>query len=333
MFTLGRTGDIHGFDPLVLLLMALVAEAYLGDMNLLFRFVRHPVALIGGWIEVLDRKLNRENRGQMDRAVRGAITVIVVLLPCAAAGWAVGWLSLNHTFGWLLELFLLITLLAQRGLYDHVRAVGVGLRTSLEDGRLAVSHIVGRDVSQLDEHGVARAAIESCAENYGDGVVAPVFWYLLFGLTGLLVYKAVNTLDSMIGHKTPRHRAFGLVAARLDDVLNLIPARLAGLFIALAAIFVPTASPGRAVKVVLRDAGKHRSMNTGWPEGAMAGALDLALAGPRRYAERVVKDAWIGDGSARAGVKDIRRALYLYVVACLINALFVAAVVVVRFGI
>ncbi|MCP5366258.1 MAG: cobalamin biosynthesis protein CobD [Hyphomicrobiales bacterium] len=332
MFTLGRTGDIHGFDPLVLLLMALLAEAYLGDMGLLFRFVKHPVAVIGGWIDVLDRKLNRENRGQMDRAVRGAIAVTVVVVPCAAIGWAIAWLSLNHTFGWMLELFVVITLMAQRGLYDHVRAVAVGLSNSLEDGRQAVAHIVGRDPQHLDTHGVARAAIESCAENFGDGVVGPVFWYLLFGLPGLLVYKAVNTLDSMIGHRTPRHRAFGLVAARLDDVLNLVPARLAGLYLALAALFVPTARPGRAVAVMLRDAGKHRSVNAGWPEGAMAGALDLALAGPRRYAQGVVKDAWIGDGSARAGVTDIRRALYLYVVACLLNALVVAAVVVVRMG-
>ena len=327
MFLHGLSGDIHGFDPLVLILLALMAEAYLGAMTPLFRRVRHPVVLIGGLVGWMDRKLNRDSRSQADRFARGFLVTLAVVALTGAVGWGVAWLSLAHPFGWVVELALLITLLAQRSLYTHVRAVGLGLKDSLESGRRAVAHVVGRDPNQLDQHGVARAAIESCAENFGDGVVAPVFWYLLFGFPGILVYKAVNTMDSMIGYRTPRHRAFGMTAARLDDVLNLVPARLSGLFLALAALFVPTAHPLRALKVMVRDARRHRSVNAGWPEGAMAGALDLALAGPRRYAKQVVKDAWIGDGTAKAGVRDIRRALYLYAVACLINGLAAAAAV------
>jgi adenosylcobinamide-phosphate synthase len=179
-----------------------------------------------------------------------------------------------------------------------------------------VRHIVGRDPMSLDEHGVARAAIESLAENFSDGVVAPVLWTILFGLPGLFVYKTANTLDSMIGHLSPRYRSFGWAAARLDDVLNLAPARLAALLIAAAALVTPQTSSGAALRIMLRDAGKHRSPNAGWPEAAMAGALGLALAGPRRYAERVVADPWIGDGRARAVPTDMFRALLIYVVAC-----------------
>jgi adenosylcobinamide-phosphate synthase len=159
-----------------------------------------------------------------------------------------------------------------------------------------------------------------------------VFWYVLFGFPGLLVYKAVNTMDSMIGYRSPRYRAFGMTAARLDDVLNLIPARLAGLFFVFASAFVPTAKPMQALKVMLRDPRFHRSLNAGWPEGAMAGALGLALAGPRQYASQTVNDPWIGDGKTYAGPKDISRALYLYFVACLINAMWVAAIAMLRFS-
>ena len=333
MFTFGFAGTGHGFDPLSLLLIALLLDAYLGDAPLPFRLFRHPVEIIGSLIDWLERKLNRESRPTIDRAMRGALVVVVVAGLSGLVGWCAAWLTQNHDFGWVPELFLLTALLAGRGLYDRVRAVGIGLETGLEQGREAVSHIVGRAPEHLDQHGVARAAIESCAENFSDGLIAPVFWYVLFGLPGLMVYKAVNTMDSMIGHMTPRYRAFGMTAARFDDVLNLIPARLSGLFLSLAAIFTPGAHPFKAVKIMLRDSSKHRSMNAGWPEGAAAGALDLALAGPRRYSQRVVEDPWIGDGTARAGVKDIRRMLYLYIIAALINAAWIAALAIVRMSI
>ena len=192
-------------------------------------------------------------------------------------------------------------------------------RGGLDGGREAVRQIVGRDPASLDAHGVARAAIESLAENFSDGVVAPVFWYLLLGLPGLFAYKMVNTLDSMIGHRTPRYRAFGWAAARLDDVLNTVPAPLSGVLLAAAAVFAKNGRPGHAFTIMLRDGRKHHSPNAGWPESAMAGALSLALAGPRRYAEGLVADPWLGDGSARAGVSDIVRGLHLYRRACLIQ--------------
>ncbi len=333
MFTFGLAGEGRGVDPLALLLVALCIEAYVGEIRFLFRGSSHPVALIGRLIGVLERKLNRLQRSNVDRAIRGVLVVVVVGGLCLALGWAVSWLSRNHDFGWIVELSGLIVLIAQRDLYDRVRAVAAALTDKgLEPAREEVSHIVGRDPRRLDQHGVARAAIESCAENFCDGVVAPVFWYVLFGFPGILVYKAVNTMDSMIGHRTERYRAFGMCAARLDDVLNLIPARLAGLFLALAAVFVPTARPARAFRVMWRDASKHRSPNAGWQEAAVAGALDLALAGPRHYAERTVNDPWIGDGRARAGPQDIRRTLYLYLVACLINFLWVAAIAMIRYS-
>ena len=325
-------GGEAAFDPLILLLLALLLDAYLGDTPWLFKRLPHPEALIGSLIDWFDRKLNREIRPEMDRAVRGAVTVLAVVGITGGSGLAVAWLSFAHPWGWAIELVFVVLLVAQRGLYVHVKAVRTGLDESLESGRKAVSHIVGRDPKQLDHYGVARAAIESAAENFCDGVVAPVFYYALFGAPGLFVYKAVNTMDSMIGHRTPKYRAFGMTAARLDDVLNLIPARLSGLFICLGALFAPGGRPWRALVVMLRDAGKHRSPNAGWPEGAMAGALDLSLAGPRRYLTEVVKDPWIGDGRAQATANDIGRALYLYMVACLINAGWVAAVAVVRFS-
>ncbi len=332
MYTFGMAGGEHAFDPLVLLILAIFFDAYLGGLRGLTRFIKHPVVLMGDLIGFLDQKLNREKRGNMDRAIRGALTVIVVVGITGAIGVGVAWLTMNHTFGWILELILLILLLAGRSLYDHVKDVAVALGASLEAGREAVSHIVGRDPEHLDEHGVCRAAIETTAENLCDGVVAPIFWYVLFGFPGLIIYKAVNTMDSMIGHKNARYRAFGMTAARLDDVLNLIPARLTGIFLVMAALFTPTANPSRALKTMLRDARKHRSPNAGWCEAAMAGALGLALAGPRRYSNKVIQDAWMGDGTARARVDDIEKALYMYVVALLINTGWVGAIAVLHFS-
>ena len=333
MFTFGIIKTGSAFDPLVLLLLALVLDAAVGGMGPVFKVLPHPVALLGRLIGLFDGKLNRPQRSSMDRALRGAITVIFVCTVAGFVGFGVQWLTFHHDFGWLVELFLLTTLLAQRELYAAVRRVAVALNTfGVESARTAVSHIVGRDPAYLDEHGVARAGIETLAENFSDGVVAPVFWYVLFGFPGLLIYKAVNTLDSMIGYRNEQYAAFGFTAAKLDDVLNLIPARLAGLIIAIAATMSPRANPLRAFATMWRDAGKHKSPNAGWPEGAMAGALGLSLAGPRKYAKHTQDDDWIGTGNPKATAPDMERALYLYVVACLINALIVAVISMYRFG-
>ena len=302
---------IHGPPAPAALLIAIVLDIVVGDP----RWLPHPVRLIGALVAFLDARLNRERFGESGRAVRGALAAALVAGASAAAGWFVTDFAGRHEWGWLAELALVTLLLAQRDMIDHgIRVVGA-LGAGVEPGRAAVRHIVGRDVRALDEHGVARAAIESCAESYADGVVAPIFWYLLLGLPGLLAYKAINTMDSMIGHRSPRHRAFGLAAARLDDVANWVPARIGGLLIAGAAAFVPGASSGRALRIMLRDARKHDSPNAGWPEAAMAGALGLALLGPRRYGGAAAGGAWLGAGRERATPEDVMRALYVFVVA------------------
>jgi adenosylcobinamide-phosphate synthase len=312
-------------DPLFILLAGLALDAVAGEMRPLFRVVPHPVVAIGGLIAFLDRRLNREARGRDALRLRGLIVVVLVVSLAALCGWLVLMVSRRWAWGWAVEILLLGVLVAQRSLYDHVFAVCRALETGgLSAGRDAVRHIVGRDPLSLDEHGVARAGIESLFENFSDGVVAPAFWYVLLGLPGLLAYKAINTLDSMIGHRDLRYIDFGEAAARLDTAANFIPARLAGLIIAVAAIVTPRGNPAAALRTMWRDARKHRSVNAGWPEAAAAGALGLALAGPRRYGAERVNDPWIGEGRARATPGDMRRALYLFIAACLVHAGLIA---------
>jgi adenosylcobinamide-phosphate synthase len=309
-----------GFDNRLLLLVAgLVIDAALGDMPALFAHVTHPVAAAGRAIDFFDRKLNREQRSPAVRRIRGVLTVIVMVGAAFGLGWIIDLVCGASLAGAGVEAFVVGVLLAQRSLFDHVLAVaraldGGGLRA----GREAVSHIVGRDPQRLDRHGVARAAIESLAENFSDGVVAPALWYLALGLPGLFAYKMANTLDSMIGHRSRRYRSFGWAAARFDDLLNLAPARVSGLLLALAALFGRDANMPAALAVMLRDARKHRSPNAGWPESAMAGALGLQLAGPRQYREGLVADPWLGRGTNRVLPLHILQALQLYRLACLL---------------
>ena len=311
--------------PSAILLLALALDALAGDMRPVFRYLPHPVVAIGGLIAALDRRLNRPQRSAGDRRLRGALCVVVVVGLAAAIGWGAHAVFVHARWGWAAEALVVAVLVAQRSLHDHVAAVGHALATQgLAEARREVAHIVGRDPDALDEHGVARAAIESLFENFGDGVVGPVFWYLMLGLPGLLALKAINTLDSMIGHRTPRHLDFGAAAARLDTAVMFLPARIAALCIVVAAAAVPGARPLAALRVAWRDARRHRSVNAGWPEGAAAGALDLALSGPRRYDGAATAEPWIGDGRARATPADILRARGLFVVACLIHAVLAA---------
>jgi len=307
-------------DRLLMLIAGLVIDALFGDMPAIFRHIPHPVVVAGRAIAFFDRKLNRESRSETSRRERGIVTVIVLVGSATLLGLVIEQICRGSLIGAAFETMLIGVLVAQRSLYEHVAAVAVGLKSGgLAGGRGAVRHIVGRDPMNLDEHGVARAAIESLAENFSDGVVAPIFWYLMLGLPGLFAYKMANTLDSMVGHRTPRYRSFGWAAARLDDVLNAAPALASGLLLAAAAVFAKNGRPAHAVAIMLRDGRKHHSPNAGWPEGAMAGALGLALAGPRRYPEGLVADPWLGDGSARAGSADIIRALEVYRLACLVE--------------
>ena len=306
-----------------ILLMALALDALAGDP----RRLPHPVRLMGWLTGLLDRALNRERLGGGVRVFLGVVAVVLVVGASAAAGWAVAHYVAALAWGWLAELALVAMLLAQRTMCEHMVRVAHALDAGVEPARDAVRHIVGRDVRTLDEHAIARAAIESGAENYSDGVVAPAFWYLLLGLPGLCAYKAINTMDSMIGHRSPRHRAFGRAAARLDDAVNWVPARIAGGLVGLAAAFVPGCAPERAWCAMVRDAPKHSSPNAGWPEAAMAGALGLALLGPRRYeGEAAGDDAWLGDGRAEATADDLRRTVRVFAVACALVAVLAAAI-------
>jgi adenosylcobinamide-phosphate synthase len=307
---------------LLIAIGAMALDGLIGDPRWLWgRRLRHPVVWLGWLTAWLERRLNRVERSDRARRLGGALAVVVVVGVAALVGWLVALASDALTFGWVLELVVVAVLIAQRDLFGHVRAVGAALENGgLDAGRAAVGHIVGRDPDSLDRHGVLRAAIESLAENFSDGVVAPLFWYLLLGPIGLTAYKAINTLDSMVGHRSERFLAYGMVAARLDDGANLLPARLSGALIALAATFVPRGRPVAALATMWRDAARHRSPNAGWPEAAMAGALDLALAGPRRYHGVVVPDDWIGAGRARAEMPDLQRALALFALACVLAA-------------
>ena len=307
-----------GPDRLWLLVLALALDALVGDPDRLWRRLPHPVVLIGGAVGWLDRRLNHDDAADARRRAAGVVAVAILLAGALVVGWGVARMLGSVPGLWIGEILIVAVLLAQRSLYRHVAAVAVALETGgLEAGRQVVARIVGRDPASLDEAGVARAAIESCAESFSDGIVAPAFWYVVLGLPGLLAYKALNTADSMIGHRTPRYAAFGWAAARLDDAANLVPARLSALLLALAAaVCSGPKTAATALRTAWRDAPHHRSPNAGWPEAAMAGALDLALAGPRRYGSQVVDDAWMGDGRAEATARDIRAALKLFVLAC-----------------
>ncbi len=278
-----------------ILALALVLDAVLGEPERLWRRVPHPAVLMGRAVAWAEQRFNRANAGRAGLAV-------IAGLGAAAFGLGAGLAALPG--GDWIALALAAVLLAQRSLADHVRAVAEGLHAGPQAGRAAVARIVGRDTADLDESAVARAAIESAAENLSDGVVAPAFWFLLLGLPGLLVYKLVNTADSMIGHRTPRYRAFGRASARLDDLLNWIPARLTAVIILAAHWRLD------ALGAVARQAPRHRSPNAGWPEAAMAHVLGVALSGPRSYAGGMRDFAWLNRrGRQTLVARDVERAV------------------------
>lgn len=309
-----------GLDPLCLLLAALALDAAVGDPDWLWRRLPHPVAIIGTVIGVLDHRLNRSTDSELQRRRMGIFVALLIGAGAGTIGWLLSCVLAYVPLGWFGEVVIIGVLLSQRSLYDHVAAVAQASREGgLVAARTAVSRIVGRDPEQLDEAAVSRAAIESLAENFSDGIVAPAFWYAIAGLPGILAYKAINTADSMIGHKTERHRNFGWASARIDDLVNLPASRLSALFLVLAAL--PRGSAANSCRSVWRDARQHRSPNAGWPEAAMAGALGIALAGPRVYGGKQVEDVWMnGGGRIQAEPSDIDYALRLFVGACLIQA-------------
>jgi adenosylcobinamide-phosphate synthase len=312
---------------LPLALAATIVEALIGYPVPLYRAIGHPVTWMGRWLKWLEARLNRAEASFAARRAAGLLAFCLYLTPVGLIAWtATSACASAGALGLAVLALLAASLPSQRSLAAHISAVANGLDASLEEGRRAVGKIVGRNPNALDEAGVARAAIESLAENFSDGVVAPILWTALGGLVGGALYKAINTADSMIGHRDERYSAFGWAAARLDDVVNLPASRIAALWLVLAAALAPGASARGAARAVRRDAGRHRSPNAGWPEAAMAGALGLKLAGPRVYGETLVDDAFMGEGRREADAADIRRALRLYRSACMIEGATLAAV-------
>ena len=311
-----------------LLTLALLIDIFLGDPDWLWRRAPHPVVLIGNLIDRFDKFRDQERFTTLAKRLGlssvstaeialGALLLVVLLVIALGIGNLLGYFG---TIGWVIELIAVAVLVAQKSLHDHVARVAQALRSEgVPGGRVAVSMIVGRDVSQLDESGVCKAAIESLAENFSDGVVAPVFWYVVGGLPGILFYKAVNTADSMIGHRTPRHEYFGKPAAKLDDWMNWPAARITSLLvIASVALARGGRAAGNVWSVTLRDAGSHRSPNAGWPESSFAAALNLALGGPRNYGSDQVEAAFLNaEGRTVAKPIDIDKSLSLFLRSCI----------------
>jgi adenosylcobinamide-phosphate synthase len=305
----------------------MMIELCAGYPQALWRAIGHPVTWIGRLIAALDRLLNRDTDDAYWRRSVGIVAILLLLGIVGTIAFVVEHELLLLPFGLLAVAVIASTLIAQRSLHQHVADVATALEQGgVIAGRVAVAKIVGRDPQTLDSAGVARAAIESLAENFSDAAVAPVFWMAIAGLPGAALYKAINTADSMIGHRTPRHEAFGWAAAKLDDLVNLPASRLSALLLVAAAVPSKNASATAAWRAVRRDAWRHRSPNAGYPEAAMAGALGLSLAGPRVYGGIKVDDATMGDGRRDATAADIRRALVLYRYA---DAILIALVTVI----
>ena len=299
-------------EPIALIALAL--DAVIGWPVPLYRWIGHPVGLFARIITICADRWNRPQWSGRARRIGGIATLLLLVLVAGGGGWLAQYLlhrCLPAPWNWMAVALLAYPALALRSLHDHVRAVSRALATDdLPGARRAVGMIVGRDTADLDENGVVRAAIESLAESFCDGVVAPFFWLMLLGLPGIWIYKAVNTADSMIGHREAPWGRFGWASARTDDLLNLLPARISGALLCLAG--------GGGWRVMLRDARNHASPNAGWPEAAMAGALDLRLAGPIAYDGIMHDKPWIGAGRTDADLLDLRWALAIYVQACLL---------------
>lgn len=313
---------------LLLLIAAIGLDRIVGDPPWLWQRLPHPVVLFGKAIDRFEKPLNRKTFTPDGRRRNGVLTILVLLALSAGVGFLLSGLFRHlGLIGLLLEVVVVAVFLAQKSLGDHVQAVADGLlRGGLEGGRAAVAMIVGRDPKTLDESGVSRAAIESLSENFADGVVAPAFWYVIGGLPGIFAYKMLNTADSMIGHKNERFLDFGWASARLDDLANWPAARLSSLFIAAAAALrLGPVAGRRSLSAALRDSGLHRSPNSGWPEAAMAGTLDLQLAGPRVYGGvRVSEPMMHAAGRADAGPGDIQTGIRVFYSACSVMGAMVA---------
>ena len=307
-------------SSLLILLVALVLDWYFGEPEFVWSRLPHPVVLFGKAVTWADRQFNNELDDDAAKIRKGSVAISVLIGISIVAAFLLGWiLSVLGPLGWLLEIAIVFTLLAQKSLYDHVKAVAVGLHEGgLEEGRRAVGMIVGRDPELLDDSGVCRAGIESLAENFSDGVVAPAFWYAVFGLPGIFAYKMINTADSMIAYKNEKYLLFGRTTAHVDDLANWLPARMAALLIAAGAgMFRGLDAMRQSLVCAFRDSGLHRSPNAGWPEAAMAGGTGIALGGPRQYAHETVQQSYLNaSGKRDLGPEQMENALDVFVLAC-----------------
>ena len=303
------------------MLAAWAVEVLFGYPDWVYRRIRHPVVWAGSLIDLLEQRLNRPKFSDAARYGLGALNSVAVVTLAAGAAMGISLLLPATAVGTCLEALIASSLICSRSLYAHVAAVSEALGAGdLAGARSAVARIVGRETAQMKREEIAGAAIESLSENASDGVVAPVFWGVLLGLPGLAAYKAINTLDSMIGHRDERHAAFGGFAARLDDLANLIPARVTGFLFATASL-----RPA-AFGVMWRDAPRHRSPNAGWPEGAAAGALGVRLSGPRVYGSRIADEPWLNAPGSEPGQDDLRRGLKLYCRAMILGGAVLAGI-------
>jgi adenosylcobinamide-phosphate synthase len=292
--------------------LALLGERLFGYPKSFYEKIGHPVEWIGTILAKLEALLYDPEAEPLQARLRGVAALLALLLIVAIPAVLVASFLSTFKFGWIIEALLATTLIAQHSLYEHVSAVGKGLDTSLNEARKAVAKIVGRDPAALDESGVVKGALESLAENTSDGIVAPVFWYALLGLPGIVAYKAINTADSMIGHKSERYIYFGWAAARLDDLINLPASRLSGLLFAAAAAWNDGERGKIALQVMRRDAPKHQSPNAGWPESSLAASLGVKFGGPRSYDGSRVSLHWMGEGREVLNRDDIRKGLRLF---------------------
>ncbi|UVC11558.1 cobalamin biosynthesis protein [Rhizobium sp. TH2] len=312
---------------LYVLFLALLVDRAVGDPESAWSRIPHPVVLFGRAVGFCERQFNHRGLSERDRRAYGIMAILALLIASVMAGVLMSRLFVYASFfGVVAEIIVVAVLLAQKSLVDHVGAVAQALRKEgIVGGRRAVSMVVGRDPNTLDRAGVCRAAIETLAENFSDGVVAPALFYAVFGLPGLFAYKMLNTADSMIGHMTPRYRQFGWASAKLDDIANWPAARLSAVLIALGTWFRRGKPSARqSISVALRDHGLHRSPNSGWPESAMAGSLDIALAGPRTYAgEEVMEPMQNSAGRKNIGPTDIDSAIEVFWAACSIFTVLV----------
>ena len=296
----------------VMATFALVIEYFVGYPQSLQRAIGHPVEWIGKIIAYLDEGLNDPDAEDSDQRNQGIFAVVALCIAVGVPAFLIEKLLLSFHYGWIVNILLATAFIAQKSLRDHVTAVARTLPQSILSARKEVAKIVGRDPSTLDESGIAKAALESLAENTADGITAPVFWFVVAGLPGIVIYKAINTADSMIGHKSEKYLNFGWAAAKLDDLVNLPASRLTGLMFTAAAWFKSKARAQSALNAMWRDAGKHQSPNAGWPEAAMAGALDLKFGGPRQYDGEMVQLPYMGDGRSQMNASDIEKGLELY---------------------